>query len=488
MDVITTTTKVMDKLFYSIWRNSYIRSKIRNSTLVNRYLRVSLQYLSDNHHILSALSYNDKLENDIAVILHIYNRETFIQYLNHTYRHLVNKLFFAPLVTQQTENNTLDFSCIPDSVDYLSFYVDRDTTILANVGTPSLTELRIYPVLHENFTCQGLDRMIEALPPSVKRLTLPEEYQIQEKGVTLPSTLSELVYWTDCQGLARIRSSNVNIFKHCHVNISSDQELQGFSKNLSTIGSLGIESEDTITLRPRMLPSHLIQQNVFPPSLRNLSLVEYDHPFDCGVLPEGLTSLSVLEAHNEFQIGSLPKSLKDLILTDYPHPFHRGVLPEGLEKLRMRHTDDTFKTIKHFYPSTLMDLEVQLVRTDVPLDHLTSLKIDVLDQHVAPILANIKKLYLSFNTIDPNTSLQDTLIEDLYLACLRRTPIPSKFLPRSLKRLTTRMISIQSNDTIPTGCVYLKTDIKHLNPTFIPSSVTSIENFDYLYVCKNKLT
>jgi len=57
---------VSSSLFYSIWRNGYLRKSIRNNVLSISTIRITLEYLNDNHQFPSLLTDDNKQYREIC--------------------------------------------------------------------------------------------------------------------------------------------------------------------------------------------------------------------------------------------------------------------------------------------------------------------------------------------------------------------------------------------------------------------------------------
>ncbi|KAF2068101.1 hypothetical protein CYY_010574 [Polysphondylium violaceum] len=196
------------------------------------------------------------------------------------------------------------------------------------------------------------------------------------------------------------------------------------------------------------------------------------------VLPGNLKELQLGSFDQELQMGSLPQSLQILHLDKFKQPLLPKLLPDRLQTLLMLRFNQTLEP--HTLPKSLTSLQLFAYKGSFdhvcPLNRLTELTVYSFKQSIVPVISNAKILKLSFYNLFPNTTLQNTSIQQLYLNCIvgSQTLYPG-FLPPTLRKLKTKKLIINSPDIVPDSCIYLSTDIQNLRQDIIPSSVKYIK-------------
>jgi len=392
----------MDTTFYLLWRNWYIRSQIRNIICKHLVINInSLKELQDNHQYLSVFTDRDKLDNKIFIRLKIQDREDFNQYVGSECRFVINDLELHSCRIR------LDCDRVPHGVQRLSCMVDQGTGGSGETigGYPSsLTELIVQTRQnnrHRSFSNELLDSVLCHLPPSLKKLTLPFEYDISTK-VELPATLEDLHYKTSVSNAKKMVVPVNKVFVNFEVYIPTSRDLQ-WVHGQTWIGKIMLDrlAEDTITVG--MIPSHIKDLNI-----------RVDLEVDDGAFPEGL---NVLHYKSYLPISRLflPQQLVYLYIEKFSQPLPRDALPPTLETLEINIYDCAL--LPGVLPPRLKRLQLKwFQRHKLELDvlplSLTDLTLDTFNHELKPFVLPPRLKILNLNTfsgsIKPN-SLPSTL-------------------------------------------------------------------------------
>jgi len=511
-----------DKLFYSIWRNSYLRSCIRNR--VCQYLVIEyrdIEHLHGDRQYLSLFSNRDKKEYGIFIKLIIRNIDKFNEYNSSKSRELVNDLVYndTNFPDYEIPQCGLDCSLIAHGVERFSCYFDELTECIGRLPD-TVTELDVMPNnFHNNFTNTALDDLLANLPSSLHTLSLPSSYEVSADSIELPQSLVNLCYKTNnVKNLRKLILPSNLFFQGNEVIVDTVDDLQ-WLHNQPWINSMTLNDLQDVVMGVGMIPQHI-----------NELEISNNHPMEEGVLPQGLWSLkyrsSVPITHLslpkkltfiyfdsvgiQFEKDMLPPTLETLLISDYYLPLLPGVLPHGLIKLNINTFNQQLdvdvlpqslgslsllnfnQELKPFvlphrlryltlnqYTGTIVQnaLPNQLVQLIFPqytgsfqhvpqLPQLYQLNILRLDSSVSRVISNCNIIKITFVSIDPAFDIQDSLIERLELNYIpNRIPLSSKWVPKQVKILHLSHLDVTSKDLIPRSCVQLTSDIHNLNLT-----------------------
>jgi len=513
-----------DMVFFSIWRNRYLRGYIRNKVCQDLVFKIkSLTDLHDNYQFLSLFTEQDKIENSIYFNLNINDIDEYNQYnstSNSEFKHVVNDIKI------RVSRINLDFNQIHQGVHRLFCYFNEQTTWKGTLPQ-SLTDLTVYSDRGMTFSNIELDGMLSKLPTSLLRLVLPYNYCVATR-VEITSVLVDI----ECRGKAsNIRNMVVvpsnRVYPQYIVDIGSLDDLQ-WVHSAPWITKLDIYKLDTDVLRCSMIPSHIkdlnihfdgvVEDGAFPQSLTTLSYLSaepitrlavlphqhlsylhlfklgqqldkgilpstlqtlvstyYDLPLLPGVLPENLTSLTLITFDQQLDVGVLPHSLIHLSLSQFQQVLKPHVLPTRLKTLALYSFIGNIVT--NVLPSTLTHLELPQSRRSLKhapqMNNLSLLFISTLDQSVSRVIHNANNIKIICQSIDHTFNLQNSSIQHLDIKFNHgkkdRKPL-FNFLPNQIKSLVLVGFDINSKGLIPITCINLKTDIKDLNITLIPST------------------
>ncbi|KAF2075519.1 hypothetical protein CYY_003160 [Polysphondylium violaceum] len=525
--------------FYLIWRNRYLRDFIRNRVFENIEIEInSFEYLDDNHRFLAVFTEQHKLDYNIFIKLILCEQDDLIKYVNSPYKYLINDIYIANGMdvsllakTKRQKGNSLilrhDFSLLHHGLHKLLFFIDEYTINGGAATLPhSLTDLEICLSFSSygptNIQSRFVDFILLNLPPGLKSLTLPNNYNISPHiQCVLPESINNFVYVSTHENYKRFVVPPNKLFDKTLLLAKSSEDLQWLG-NAPWIQFVSLdlninETKDTIpphvrrlkvfhnnipigpnitqldsysshpqnytlpsmgsNLKELYLYSHddKLQKTNLPATLTYLHIYHYNRPLDSGVLPPNLKTLKLELFNQPLEIGNLPVGLTDIRLGSFNQPLKPFVLPPAVQTLFLDHFDQTALECNSL-PTSLTRLKINLFKGSFTqrLDNLRVLELGTLNQSAATLLSNVKSISISPRSIAAGTNLKDTPIQKLSLGpCLNGiTRLHPGFLPNNVKYLSLEGYSIDFVNVIPQGCVQLRTeDIHNLNPTFIPPSV-----------------
>ncbi|KAF2078471.1 hypothetical protein CYY_000221 [Polysphondylium violaceum] len=526
-------------LFLSVFRNSFIKNRIRNIRFNDSvFLFTLIELNSNNNHVyLSKFTNNDKEEYNICIKVIIKDTKEFRQYLASPHREIIDHLILRSYVDvgrpppslapnqeieDEQELNQNKFNQAPSPISYdldlfhcglkrLEFIYHGNVGKWSGTLPDTLLELKITSFHYSQFKSEFLDHLVSHLPPNLTRLSLPPSYCISVK-CTAPESLTDLSYIlpkADC--LHELVLPSNRVYKDLIYMVNDRQDYEWLAANpwVTTMFLLNLKFEPNripdhilsikmgppqltshFALDKSMLPSNLkhliwnamdvkMNAHTFPPSLQSLSISKYDHPLESGVFHNALQTLSINSGcESILGIGVIPPNLTHLCLNRYNQPLQAKVLPRGLKKLVLPNFNNILKP--NSLPSSLTYLELKAYTGSFesvgPLNHLTHLCINTIDQSISTLLANVYFIQIVFSRILPLATLKhNTSIREIQCIATRNIDLPVEFLPPSTRKLLTRNINITEKGSIPHGCIILDIDLE-FDESLAPGSVTNIKH------------
>ncbi|KAF2071033.1 hypothetical protein CYY_007654 [Polysphondylium violaceum] len=516
----------MDSIFYLVWRNCYIRGYIRNKVCQDLVISIdSVSELQDNYQYLSLFTNKDKKDHCIYIRININSIEELKEYIECKCNYVVNDLRINDCKIP------LDLDQIPQNVDTLSLCVSGDGSMSGRLPQ-SLVKLIVVPSWFDDFSNSSLDTVLSNLPTSLHTISLPSYYNISSTTkIELPSSLEDLDYQTKRSNLEKLIVPPNKMYINCQANVKSLNDLQ-WLQSQPWIGSLKLVVPTTQTLTPGLIPSHLkkllfyhngaVDDGVFPHYLINLSYRSTKNPIinRLGVsqlLHQQLKHLDVSNFNQQLDKGMLPVTLETLILDSYNSPLLPDVLPTRLKYLHLNMFDHQLdvgvlphsllglklqsftQELKPFVlPPFLQDLCLEvytgnIVANTLPcllnnlilysakgslehapkMNHLSFLKVRVLDQSVATMISNTNKIFIATGSIDQDFNIQNSAIQHLELLMIsKRLPLTPNLVPNQIKTLKLSGFDILSKGLIPTSCTKLRTNNLNLDLSLIPPTTT----------------
>ncbi|KAF2078501.1 hypothetical protein CYY_000251 [Polysphondylium violaceum] len=498
----------MNKLFYLVWRNQYIRRFIRNNQCRDLIINVDENYLNDNHQYLEVFTAQDKLDYNISIRFHKGN------YVNNQYKHLVTDLNYDHTFITQS-----DFGLIDDGVNRLSLIV-KDGQEGTGKLPSSLTYLELSSWNHRETgpVAEIVHHVLSNIPPNLKTLILPHGYLFTSNYV-IPESITYLGCESRYDNFKRLVVSPNKVYRNCILDVYSVEALQWLHEN-TWINNIVIDGRVNITdtpipphvatirvrdgsiqeyALPKMLEvltctfetpfSHLahlkilcllhypskLEKGLLPLSLEEFN-VTYNSSLDIDVLPRLLRTLRLYRFNQPLGVGSLPNSLTHLYIGSFNQPLGASVLPQSLKVLKMHNFNQTWLPS---LPPSLVELNIEkftgsFEASSQPLDKLNTLNIGSLDASLPRILVNVKSINMSVHSIidGSGTCLYHTSLKRLNLHLIRKTPLYPNSFPPTIEYLSLINADIQSMGVIPEG-ITLKTVFGTIDPKYIPPSVKS---------------
>ncbi|KAF2075768.1 hypothetical protein CYY_002950 [Polysphondylium violaceum] len=527
--------------FTAIFRNCYLRSLIRNQVFRDKIIRIpNIEYLDDNQKYLSVFTNDDKLNYNISIKLSIKRGigQTH-QFKNNKYKHIVNDLVIEFEKKQQIQY--IDFSIAHDQVHRLSFYLEQSVKDIHGKLPDSIIDLNIgsCDLSYKENVCLALEQVLSDLPNNLRVLKLSDLFSLlsSSRKIHLPSSIIDLQYTGTSRHLDRFVVDTPNkVLKSTCLKVESVEDLhwlrdkywinniyfnlqeatsqipahvrkiKSFSFNFvlghdvvtvpaqleSLEGKQLKSNQDPISKILKQFLPHLklldllewdekFEKETFPQCLEHLKINQYDQDIDVGVIPSNLKTLELDTFDQELNIGLLPNNITNLILSTFNQPLKASVLPTQLKQLELSRFNNTIEpntlpiSLRYLYLDEFSGSFEQVGK----LDKLRELAVYTLNQSMVDVLTNVKKITIFLTNVSDNTSLTNTPITDLCFVNYKWTPeiLRVNFLPTTLVKLELRNFDIQSIDTIPPSCLYLKYNYKKLNRDFVPKSVKWIKKF-----------
>ncbi|KAK5578421.1 hypothetical protein RB653_008092 [Dictyostelium firmibasis] len=415
------------KLFFSIWRNNYLKKKILRQLKVIKFHSNTLVITCNNNKLLSSKNEDFKNQKSIEILFRknekdYENMKKLLKQISNLPSH-INELS----IRNDNENFYKD-----NLLELESFFKD-------NLIPNSITSLKF----DDSFPFK-----IEMLPNQLKILNWGRRNQYKIPIGLLPIGLEELHY----HGNSRLKLGS----------------LPPTLKRLYLGGGFKVNISDPPGLLPKGLEVLLVNKQFnhplngcLPESLTKLFFHDsgyFNQEFKIGDLPSSITELKLPECFNQpIGLNQLPSSLKSLKFTKSceTHTFKQliepGNLPNSLTYLRMNPGYDIALKVGSI-PSSMKKLvfknsfNQQLIDVDgsnrlIP-DSVTTLKLDFLWNQklsVGTFSNNLVKLYFVVGNINAYYNTGKTQI------------IEAGVLPNSLKTLRLSPKFIIKEGSIPFG-------------------------------------
>ncbi|KAF2077900.1 hypothetical protein CYY_000778 [Polysphondylium violaceum] len=502
----------VDTVFYSVFRNIYIKRRIRNCRFRDSVLRVTLDYLnSNNNHVyLSRFVNSDKVDNNIRIKVVIQNTKQFRQYLRSPHREIIDDLCIESYVSttppppslngeieeeekekekeeeieqeQEQESEEMfqheDQELNPMSYDLDLFHhglrrlelaYQRNVTHWSGALPSTLLELEITHPGYRQFKSEFIDHLVSHLPPNLTRLTLPPMYNISVE-CRAPESLIDLDYISQVNTLCHFVLPPNRVYQNLTLRASNRQHCEWLAAHplITSVFMYGPDFE------PNIIPNHILSITMGSQrSSDNLILHK-----KCGIFHNALQTLDINSScESILGIGVLPPNLTFLHLFHYNQPLQAGVLPQGLKTLVLSSFDNTIEP--QSVPSSLTRLELRSYcgsfESVGPLNCLKKLNIYEIEPSASILLANVYSIVLIFMEIDPLATLFDTSIQEIECESIIDNTLPIGFLPLSIRKLFLRNLFVTEQGSIPDGCIVVDTDLP-IDKSLLPPSVTIFHN------------
>ncbi|KAF2078492.1 hypothetical protein CYY_000242 [Polysphondylium violaceum] len=505
-DINRNVSFMIDTTFYSIWRNVYIRGLVRVNVCREARIKVDLEYLNNNQQHLSLLSNNDKLENNISVILEITTIDQLREYLDNKYNSLVNDLYIS-IDGEKEQSGGLDLfiDCdrFPHGITSIEINVDRNARGRGRLPDSVTKVLLGRTDIDRFFTYPFIDHVLSSLPNKLEYLGLPLHIKINAP-IHLPNTIQNVSYLSSQAYLQHFVVPPNKVFNDCTLEAKTTNDLQWISNN-PWVTRINIPRIEGDVVGQNLIPKHLRQLTIYsdtefekgclppsleflsvgstselvdvlppnltqltlggyqgeltrgllPSSLKLLEIFDFDNVIHLGAMPSRLVVLSLESFNQPLQVGILPNSLVHLRLNGYNHPLVPGILPSLLNTLSIAGFDSTIAP--NSFPLSLTRLDLLSYTGSLDsigvLDQLTDLSIVNFDRSLHRVISpKTKTLRLAYQNRSSDVDLLNTLIQHLVLVNDGQYNDDYKersFLPPTLLTLKAYRIQITN---IPNGC------------------------------------
>ncbi|KAF2077079.1 hypothetical protein CYY_001588 [Polysphondylium violaceum] len=428
-----------DKLFYSIWRNNFIRNLIREKEFQDVEIDVDSSYLKENYKCLSLLSLADKT----FIKCVIQNNDQLLDFINNQYNYLVNSLEFINVIPpirfpndikkltiniEKQLASEVDFQDIPSSVTNLRIIATFPNSFVGQI-----------PISVREFYLKGYhSNLVLSLPTSLTKCEFHIHPSRIDKPINIPSTvkkfdtsvsidiLSKIVFNTPDQSAPK--DLNVDDFKADLSKYSQFPLLK--LKNLQWLKGLNIfipfSNTDQITLG--LIPSNITKIYIYELYMGNLMP---------GVFPESLEVL-YLAYEKEIQVGILPPSLLEFKLFENDILLKAGILPTSLKRFKNYNYYSNMLT-KDLVPPSLKKLSLTHYNRPIDFNLPDSLEILTLVKYnhpfSLPLPKNLKKLCLYYFDQAIGLSTLPNSLENLFLGSEAEWKFPQELKLDNLKKL-----------------------------------------------------
>ncbi|KAF2071888.1 hypothetical protein CYY_006790 [Polysphondylium violaceum] len=367
-------TSETEILFYKIWRNSWIRNNIRDQTLKDITITVTIPHLLQNYQIYL------KLANTVKIFLKVYQHhfDRFCnEFIEFPHRSLITDIefdqrFFTTIpvgfipdmvkmvVLGHEYNKPLEKGTLPDSVETLFFSYCFNQPLSADLLPSKLKTLvlgdKFNQFLHQDTFPQSLTNLDlgatfnhklkpNVIPQNVTFLKLSKRCGYIDRGGVIPNTVTDLEF-------------SGNMHKDQMLPPLKELKFLDFNRHTFPPGSLPLSIEFLKFGGSQTLyQSEYSFRGIIPPNTKSLYCgMNFHHPFAPGDFPESLVFASIgcdlvlakglllgnlqhlkLGFYNQPLVqGGLPDSLTKLELGEFfNHPIEKDILPKGLKHLSL---------------------------------------------------------------------------------------------------------------------------------------------------------
>ncbi|KAF2072072.1 hypothetical protein CYY_006614 [Polysphondylium violaceum] len=458
----------IDYLFFGVFRNPFLKNIVSQYRCANASISVSLDYLRHNAAQLSRLD-RDTFKIGILVALENENQVDEYLALSQQDRDLITQISVSHKLPVAKEQQLI--SNLPCKIRAMKFNAPN----LGNFG--SITQLDTLILIDDPRFPIDLEQI--SFPPNLKTLYLcacNEAIKVDE----IPQSLEHIsiFYPNDNPSLFNMSRFPKNAVKPLTISLTYLSDFlvwPVFSTewNLKSI-SFGVALNSTDLLVPNMLPNTVetlsllhfpgeLQAGVIPQSVTSLKIDHYRYELQVGILPTKLKSLTAGAYNQPIREQVLPNTLTFLKMNNFNHPLHENLLPASLVTLSMRAYNQplSFGNLPNLATCTLASLEREIGEGQFP-NSITSLSIrhslsitssacfPTSLKHLEIFLFNATQGYLSLipshvESLTLNSYIIGTTVsfDDVHLPqhitklkiCAIAPPIPSTFLPQTLKKL-----------------------------------------------------
>ncbi|KAF2077604.1 hypothetical protein CYY_001067 [Polysphondylium violaceum] len=369
-------------LFFTIWRDRYIRNLIRNYKFSNQTIRVGLGYLDRNHQYLSLL---DTVHYDIYIEFYCHENHVLLEYFKHPFSSLYNSVVVCLQYTIDDILNDgggrfhktvkkfeieypanlgalVNLSYIPAGVTDLSVNCNNQHTDAEYACTlpPHLKKLSLSGIVFRNQRDDqrmGLPDSLEYLFVSCGDLKLPKIFpsslntlhllhnRLHESMpfIEIPESVSNVKAHGSVDSFSKYKVPFGKVYKDCIISIDSTEELGQLhlfpwvsEVNLSGFSKTKPVFDQTRHLHVKKIHfQSCCSLESLPPLLESLKIYYYNRPTPIGCLPNTLSVLELAVYNKPIPIGLLPQSLTSLRLFAFNYPLTRGALPSGITDLNL---------------------------------------------------------------------------------------------------------------------------------------------------------
>ncbi|KAF2074456.1 hypothetical protein CYY_004238 [Polysphondylium violaceum] len=468
----------MDRDFFNVWRNRYIRSRLNKCFFDDLQLKVTLNYCKRNEKDLHDLL----VGTNAFVHLDVVDSESKLSdYLGHPCASIINKI--------DLKFDSLDIPpdiVLPPTIKMLGLY---DTVVSYTLLPQSLTAL----VVH-NTEFRPLDDSYGtvALPSGLKHLedfisTIDKKVILEcrslesftytyvmdeEKGMGskfLPPNLKEIDLGilagpigedvlpqslTKIYGSLDIKRLKSVAFSSSEKRVEADIKIFDYDEDLALIKPWMVQ----LTIHDEI---HSIPEgcSIVPDHITVLSLARFNIPLQIRMLPNCLVKLEMQQFNQDLVPGLLPESLRYLWLSNYKRYLQPNVLPSKLIQLEIH----DLKCLDIHPPQSILPDSLKILEFYYCRDTAGCLSGMIPSSVTRLLVVTHDPLFLDTGVIPP--SVVD--LELLYLSHFEKVVIPPSVVNLKLKAEEQPQLLIPTSvQTLSLGFIP--------TPGFIPGTVKKV--------------
>jgi len=382
-------------LFFLVFRNIYLKEKIKKHIQSSKELLITVDYLNRNYKYLERK--RDSFTN-ISIYL---NKDNVIEFSKSPYRTLVTKVtlslapgelenttqisrYHASIVDNQNlkvlihNNFVKDKQLLPSNIKYFEGIYHSFNNIFELV---QLKRVKLYLSLYDTLVLNP-----DTISKNLKQIELIGYMDTIQRATLLPNYKYSILLGS--QRCDKLFFPTVCLHSIYSLDISSIDLTQPLE-----VGSLPPRLE---TLEMNYSSDFSLVENLFPQSLTSLKIGRYNRVLEKEHLPINLKILNMDSYNQPLDPFVLPNSLKKLYMTAFEKQLQANSLPNGIEHISII-----------MYNGSLIHLPSSIQSLDLYYYNLLTKELDQL------CIPNLKKLNLANISIPLDPHRIPKSVEDL---------------------------------------------------------------------------
>jgi len=360
-------------LFFSIWRDKYIRRNISNVRLKDRVIPLGAGYLEKNHDyfqhldrssfnilleiVLDNVELQDLIKSEYSSLIDSLRIDLGTKEQTNVWDQTLTLPFYLKRITLTSSIATkFNLACLPNTIEYLSIDLGK-IDVYGNLAAGTILKKLVLEYCPANY-------LMRLLMPSIEHLVL-ESYQGDLALDSLPARLKilELNYGSAPFGTPPDSLTDL-IMKERPIEtlvdiIAPNKIFPNVVAKISSAASFELLSQLKWLTNVIITNVTVVGTNRIPPHVRKLVFNQYDLPLPMNFLPKGLVSLEMGQFNQTLVKKSLPAHLKTLVLPNFNTPVtEKGIFPLTLESLSVASCQKTLDLPPQLKELTLTHLSV----------------------------------------------------------------------------------------------------------------------------------